>query len=721
MCSGKNGRAYAQTLKIDGNISAAGSPVRFAVVLFKDANDTAVLFSSLTDSSGNYKVDIVTSVKSIHNGPTDFRLEQNYPNPFTSSTYISYSINAESMTAVTIFDVLGRTVRKFTERREGSGVHGIVWDGRDNAGRIVFPGVYLYQLRVGGRSEVRKMLFGFDAGGGTSRLGLNTANRTSLPAGPLNLTDAQNSRYILQVMGTDSTYPQILAKDFGTVTVNRDTSLNLLMDKLVCPNGSFFPVDGATLAMYGFNGNLGDITGSHNGVGHGAYDFVPSQYCQAFHPLSAPAYITINNHAALESVSSFTIEALLKVDSITDGNMGILAQMGQGGSGWSFGFANVYGENILSFRLNGTLYQSDLYLPVISREVYVAVTVKYGMGNGEIVLYGGGAVQGKFVALAITPPVGHSVFRIGMGNSIPSDQLFAEIDEIKFSGVARDSLQIASQYNKLVADSIIDLQVQPLAFVTHSVERVGTWQGATINGKDLWMQTNLSNDTAAYLYDIDRNSFTVDSGYPIRLAKPIGHGGSIKFDSDSSKLWVADGASANLYRVDPRTGLYDGYVDFNNFFDPGAIINRFSSIALWKDDLIAFPYTNANDLVQCYVFKNSKLHQLANTSSPAQVSDLVGTFFVYMGNTASFNFGIQGAAVDPSDSNAIWIMYSSSTTKFSAIAKINVPSSILVGRAQVLEYRRIAKPGMEDIAIDASENVYSGNENDNLIYEFSLR
>ena len=55
-----------------------------------------------------------------------------------------------------VFDVSGRRVRTLTDRRMSAGRHSQLWDAKDGAGNQVAPGMYLYRLRVEGKTLTRK-------------------------------------------------------------------------------------------------------------------------------------------------------------------------------------------------------------------------------------------------------------------------------------------------------------------------------------------------------------------------------------------------------------------------------------------------------------------------------------------------------------------------------------------------------------------------------------
>ncbi len=94
--------------------------------------------------------------------PTFFQLSQNYPNPFNSNTAISYQLSAISgqWTAVSlkIYNILGEKVRTLVNGEQVPGVHQVIWNGRDDQGKELASGVYLYRLQVGYFSQTRKLV-----------------------------------------------------------------------------------------------------------------------------------------------------------------------------------------------------------------------------------------------------------------------------------------------------------------------------------------------------------------------------------------------------------------------------------------------------------------------------------------------------------------------------------------------------------------------------------
>jgi hypothetical protein len=130
-------------------------------VAANDPDGNPILFE-VTNSA------IVTNVASRTNEqlPATFALHQNIPNPFNPSTTIKYDVPEAVEIRLEIFDMLGRLVRTLVNQRQLAGRYAVIWDGRDEYGKIAASGVFIYRLRAGspasssGRGFVqsRKML-----------------------------------------------------------------------------------------------------------------------------------------------------------------------------------------------------------------------------------------------------------------------------------------------------------------------------------------------------------------------------------------------------------------------------------------------------------------------------------------------------------------------------------------------------------------------------------
>lgn len=90
--------------------------------------------------------------------PNKFTLEQNYPNPFNPSTVIRYQLSATGKVSLRIYNALGQEVRTLIDQNETAGSKFVIWDGKDNQGKRVSDGVYIYCLQAGKLKQAKKCL-----------------------------------------------------------------------------------------------------------------------------------------------------------------------------------------------------------------------------------------------------------------------------------------------------------------------------------------------------------------------------------------------------------------------------------------------------------------------------------------------------------------------------------------------------------------------------------
>jgi hypothetical protein len=90
--------------------------------------------------------------------PQSFTLEQNFPNPFNSSTLIHFALPQSDKVKLTVYNLMGQKVAALVEGIREAGTYTVHWDGRVDSGRELASGVYLYRLQAGGQTETRKLL-----------------------------------------------------------------------------------------------------------------------------------------------------------------------------------------------------------------------------------------------------------------------------------------------------------------------------------------------------------------------------------------------------------------------------------------------------------------------------------------------------------------------------------------------------------------------------------
>jgi len=90
--------------------------------------------------------------------PLAFGLSQNHPNPFNMSTFIDYSLTEDGRMNITIYNAQGQKVRTLVDGFRSAGRYSAVWDGTDDEGRAVTSGVYIVQMRQGGKTDRKKIM-----------------------------------------------------------------------------------------------------------------------------------------------------------------------------------------------------------------------------------------------------------------------------------------------------------------------------------------------------------------------------------------------------------------------------------------------------------------------------------------------------------------------------------------------------------------------------------
>jgi hypothetical protein len=93
----------------------------------------------------------------------EYQLGQNYPNPLRSSAFdletnVQYQLPKTSQVKLVIYSLLGQRVRTLVDKPQPAGLYAVRWDGKNDVGKNVANGVYLYRLETTSFVQVKKLV-----------------------------------------------------------------------------------------------------------------------------------------------------------------------------------------------------------------------------------------------------------------------------------------------------------------------------------------------------------------------------------------------------------------------------------------------------------------------------------------------------------------------------------------------------------------------------------
>jgi hypothetical protein len=95
--------------------------------------------------------------------PTQYTLDQNFPNPFNPSTVINYQIPQDGFVTLKIYDILGNEVATLVNEEKAIGRYEVNFSAQGGSasggnGYNLSSGVYFYQIKTGSFTDTKKML-----------------------------------------------------------------------------------------------------------------------------------------------------------------------------------------------------------------------------------------------------------------------------------------------------------------------------------------------------------------------------------------------------------------------------------------------------------------------------------------------------------------------------------------------------------------------------------
>ena len=136
---------------------STGSWTSYADVSNTFKFDTGVQVMRVNMVTAGFDLDYInfsnpTSVDQ-ENSPAQFQLFDNYPNPFNSSTTITFTLPSRSYITLKIYDLIGREVATIVSGELGAGRYTRQWNAAGYS-----SGVYFYRLEAGNFVDVKKLV-----------------------------------------------------------------------------------------------------------------------------------------------------------------------------------------------------------------------------------------------------------------------------------------------------------------------------------------------------------------------------------------------------------------------------------------------------------------------------------------------------------------------------------------------------------------------------------
>lgn len=126
-----------------GFVQGAGTTAQTQTYIYSDEPGTGKYDYRLrqVDFDGTFSYSQIVSAEV--GAPTEYKLNQNFPNPFNPSTTIKYSIPAEGFVRLSVFNSIGQELEVLVSEFQTSGTYEILWTADSYS-----SGIYFYQMEV---------------------------------------------------------------------------------------------------------------------------------------------------------------------------------------------------------------------------------------------------------------------------------------------------------------------------------------------------------------------------------------------------------------------------------------------------------------------------------------------------------------------------------------------------------------------------------------------
>jgi len=152
-------------------IQVWGTDFTFGGHSFSSFECTDPMYTTLDDCSGaGFSWDSTVLDYTWNSGTTEsvedfgqiikeFKLNDNYPNPFNPSTTITYDVAIAGDVSLSIYNMKGQEINVLAQGYHSVDTYSVIWNGTDMNGAEMPAGLYIYKLVADGFVQSNKMSF----------------------------------------------------------------------------------------------------------------------------------------------------------------------------------------------------------------------------------------------------------------------------------------------------------------------------------------------------------------------------------------------------------------------------------------------------------------------------------------------------------------------------------------------------------------------------------
>lgn len=121
-----------------------------------DFQINSIIGQTLIGLSGGGNYQLLTDVNNKNdNGqlPDNYKLYDNYPNPFNPTTIIKYNLPSAKHVTLQVYNILGQLISTLVDKTQAAGSYSVSFNALN-----LNSGMYIYRLKAGNYIKTKKMI-----------------------------------------------------------------------------------------------------------------------------------------------------------------------------------------------------------------------------------------------------------------------------------------------------------------------------------------------------------------------------------------------------------------------------------------------------------------------------------------------------------------------------------------------------------------------------------